>query len=113
MQTTGDFTSIGPIQILAGLAGIPCILLGESPAQRTEQIPPLMEIGGRPVAKIVLDLGVTIEKFRIAFDRIRATNSGAPPTPHQRRANRALLAEELGVSLVRLDEVMDQFRSRD
>jgi hypothetical protein len=112
MQTSGDMSSFGPVQLLAGLAGIPCILLGTTAGQSAEKNAPVQQDGGWPVAQIATELGVTPEQYREAFNKVRSANAGARPTDEQRRANRRALAATLGVSPERLDEVMDKYRRR-
>jgi hypothetical protein len=65
---------------------------------------------GRPVEKIAKELGVSPEKFREVFRRVKPAPRGEVPTREQREANRKILSEGLGVSPERLDEVMDKYR---
>lgn len=65
---------------------------------------------GRPVEQVAKELGVTPEKFREVFKKVRPAGPGQQPTEEQRQANRKILSEGLGVSPERLDEVMDKYR---
>jgi hypothetical protein len=65
---------------------------------------------GRPVEAIAKELGVTPEKFREVFKKVRPAGPGQQPTEAQRRRNRKILSEGLGVSPEKLDEVMDKYR---
>jgi EF hand len=65
---------------------------------------------GRPVEQVARELGVTPEKFREVFRKVRPAGPGQQPTEAQRRRNRKVLSEGLGVSPERLDEVMDKYR---
>ena len=53
---------------------------------------------------------MTPEKFREVFKKVRPAGPGQRPTEAQRRRNRKVLSEGLGVSPERLDEVMDEYR---
>lgn len=84
-------------------------------ASRTGRHPPPPETPqdedhGRPVALIARDLGVTPEQFRAAFRKVHPALAGQQPTEAQRRQNRKVLSETLGVSPERLDAVMDKYR---
>ncbi len=68
------------------------------------------EDGGRPVDQVARELGVSPEKFREVFRKVRPAGPGQRPTEAQRRQNRKILSEGLGVSPERLDEVMDKYR---
>ena len=65
---------------------------------------------GRPVEQVAKELGVTPEKFREVFKKVRPAPPGQQPTEAQRQQNRKVLSEGLGVSPERLDEVMDKYR---
>ncbi len=65
---------------------------------------------GRPVDLIAKDLGVTPEQFRAAFKQVHPAAKGEQPTKEQREANRQALATALGVTLEKLDAVMDKYR---
>jgi hypothetical protein len=65
---------------------------------------------GRPVEQVARELGVTPEKFREVFRKVRPAGPGKQPTEAQRQQNRRVLSEGLGVSPERLDEVMDKYR---
>ncbi len=65
---------------------------------------------GRPVEAVARELGVTPEKFREVFKKVRPAGPGRQPTEAQRQRNRKVLSEGLGVSPERLDEVMDKYR---
>lgn len=65
---------------------------------------------GRPVEQVAKELGVTPEKFREVFKKVRPAPIGQQPTEAQRKQNRKVLSEGLGVSPERLDEVMDKYR---
>ena len=66
--------------------------------------------GGRPVELVARDLGVTPEKFREVFRKVKPAGPGQQPTEAQRRENRKILSEGLGVSPEKLDQVMDKYR---
>ena len=65
---------------------------------------------GRPVEAVAKELGVTPEKFREVFKKVRPAGPGRQPTEAQRQRNRKVLSEGLGISPERLDEVMDKYR---
>ena len=65
---------------------------------------------GRPVDQIAKDLGVTPEQFRAAFKSVHPAAKGEQPTKEQREANRQALATALGVTVEKLDAVMDKYR---
>jgi hypothetical protein len=72
--------------------------------------PPDDEDHGRPVEAVAKELGVTPEKFREVFKKVRPAGPGQRPTEAQRIRNRKILSEGLGVSPEKLDEVMDKYR---
>jgi len=72
--------------------------------------PPDDEDHGRPVEAVARELGVTPEKFREVFKKVRPAGPGQRPTEAQRQRNRKVLSEGLGVSPEKLDEVMDKYR---
>ena len=65
---------------------------------------------GRPVELIAKDLGVTPEQFREAFKKVTPAERGQRPTEEQLHSNHQILAEALGVSIEKLDAVMDKYR---
>jgi hypothetical protein len=72
--------------------------------------PPDDDDHGRPVEAVARELGVTPEKFREVFKKVRPAGPGQRPTEAQRIRNRKILSEGLGVSPEKLDEVMDKYR---
>jgi len=80
------------------------------PACNQQQHQPPDDDHGRPVEKIAKELGVTPEKFREVFKKVKPAPRGQQPTEAQREANRKVLSEGLGVSPEKLDQVMDKYR---
>ena len=65
---------------------------------------------GRPVEAVAKELGVTAEQFREAFMKVMPAPRGEEPTDAQRKRNRQVLSEALGVDPEKLDAVMDKYR---
>ncbi len=65
---------------------------------------------GRPVEQIAQDLAVTPEQFREAFKQVHPAGRGQRPTEAQLQNNHKVLAAALGVSIEKLDAVMDKYR---
>lgn len=65
---------------------------------------------GRPVEAVAKELGVTPEQFREAFKLVTPAKRGTEPTDAQRKHNREVLSQALGVSPEKLDQVMDKYR---
>ncbi len=65
---------------------------------------------GRPVGKVAAELGVTPEKFRECFKKVRPAHKGQRPDPEQRKANHEVLTQCLGVDGDKLNSVMDKYR---
>ncbi|MFG0249474.1 MAG: hypothetical protein ACF8OB_11360 [Phycisphaeraceae bacterium JB051] len=65
---------------------------------------------GRPVEAVAKELGVTPEQFREAFKKVTPAARGTEPTEAQRKHNRQVLSEALGVDPQKLDAVMDKYR---